>query len=110
VTNPFGGLLGPLAPPPIDEETSHCEALGRFITAYATAEAAVHILARKLSGLSDEKARAIFARMGMEDVMERARAMMRADKTERKIFADVDACFVQLKLIAKCRHKLGIET
>jgi len=59
----FDELMGKEPVPPIESDTSHYEAVGRFVTTFATAEAAVHMLARKLSGLSDAKARIIFGGM-----------------------------------------------
>jgi hypothetical protein len=50
------------------------EALGRFVTAYATAESGVHILARTLSGLADEKARIVFGGMRLTDAIDCIRA------------------------------------
>jgi hypothetical protein len=87
---------------PTDAE--HFEAVGRFITTYAAAEAAVHMVARKLSGLSDEKARAIFAGMRLNDLTDRIRAIMRADNAGT--YPEIDACLVQLGHIAKRRHNL----
>jgi hypothetical protein len=49
--------------PPFDESKQNYEALGRFITSYAHAEASLHELSRKPTGLSDEKARVLFAGM-----------------------------------------------
>jgi hypothetical protein len=46
------------------EDTPYFAAVGRFIVEYAAAEAAAHLLARHLSGLSDEKARIISAACG----------------------------------------------
>ena len=46
--------LGLIAPPSTDK--THYEALGRFLSSFASAEGAVHLVARKLTGLSDEKA------------------------------------------------------
>jgi hypothetical protein len=45
------------------EDTPYFAALGRFITQYAAAEAGVHLLCRHLSGLSDDKARALISGM-----------------------------------------------
>ncbi|HEX7563032.1 MAG TPA: hypothetical protein VF396_07220, partial [Bradyrhizobium sp.] len=66
----FDELMGavPGAVPEIKPDTPHYEALGRFVTTFATAEAAVHLLARHLSGLSDEKARIIFGGMRLPDI------------------------------------------
>jgi hypothetical protein len=55
--NPLAKALASMAPP-ADER--HYAALGRFVTAYASAEAAVFVVARHLSKLDDAKARVIF--------------------------------------------------
>jgi hypothetical protein len=67
--NPFNSVLEALDTPPIKEDTPQYEALVRFITSYVNAEAALHMLARKLSGMSDEKARAIFGSMRLSDII-----------------------------------------
>lgn len=104
------GLLGNLnlsPPTPIPEKNSaHFESLGRFIVAYANAEGAVHMLARRLSNLDDEKARAIFSGMRLSDLTDRIRHMMRLDKVDQETSAEVDTCLVQLDLIAQRRHKI----
>ena len=87
-------------------EAEHYEAVGRFITAFATAEAAVHILARKLTGLPDETARALLSGMRLSDVTDRIRAMMRINKLDASIQAEIDACLIQLNNIGERRHRL----
>lgn len=81
-------------------------AVGQFITAFASAEAAVHLTARWLTGLSDEKARAIFNGMRLADVIDRVRAMMRIENLDPKITSEIEACLVQLDIISEERHKL----
>jgi hypothetical protein len=81
-------------------------AVGQFITAFASAEAAVHLIARWLTGLSDEKARAIFNGMRLTDLTDRVRAMMRIDNLDPKITSEIEACLVQLDVITDERHKL----
>ena len=44
-------------------DKTHYEALGRFVASFANVEGIVHVLARKVSGLSDEKARILFGGM-----------------------------------------------
>lgn len=80
----FDQLVGATNVPPIESDTPHFEAVGRFITSYAAAEGAVHMLARRLSGLSDEKARIIFGDMRLGDLSKRIRQMMRLDKLDSK--------------------------
>jgi hypothetical protein len=87
-------------------ETRYFAELGKMITAYARAEAGVHFLARYLSGLPDTKARAVFGGMRLSDLTERIRQMLRIDKRPDGIYQEVDACLVQLSVIADQRHKL----
>lgn len=89
---------------PIPTDSQHFEAVGRFVTRYALAEAAVHMLARKVLGVSDEKGRVIFANMRLGDIVDRVRAIMRADKSP--YYAEVDDCLIHLDKIAKRRHNL----
>jgi hypothetical protein len=92
---------------PYGETTAtYYEALGRFITAYASAEAGVHELTRCLSKLSEEKARVIFAGMRLGDLTDRIRAMLRTDKVDEKICSEIDTCLVHLDKIAEARNKL----
>jgi hypothetical protein len=100
------GILNALASPPFDESSQNYEAVGRFITAYANAEGALHEFARYLTGLSDEKARVLFANMRLSDITDRIRALMRLNKTEAETAANVEECLVQLNEIASRRHSL----
>jgi hypothetical protein len=77
-------------------------ALGRFVTAYALAEAGVHITARHFSGLSDEHARVIFGGMRLGDLSERLRKL--TDDTQ--YFSEIDELLTQLDGISKERDKL----
>jgi len=52
------------------------------------------------------KARAVFGGMRLSDLTERIRQMMRIDKRQDGIYQEVDACLVQLSVIADQRHKL----
>jgi len=105
--NPFDSVLEQLnPPPPIPADAPHYEAVGRFITGYANAEAAVHMLARRLLDVSDDKARVIFAGMRIADLTDRIRGMMQTDKADPSVATEIDACLTQLNLIAKRRHNL----
>jgi hypothetical protein len=90
----------------ISNDTPHFEAVGRFISSFASAEAAAHALARKLSGLTDKKARVIFGGMRLGDITDRMRGMMLADVVAEKIYTDINSCLTQLNFIADQRHKL----
>lgn len=95
-----------LETPLVENDSPHFEALGRFIVAYANAETAVHLLARRLSGLSDTKARAVFGGMRLTDVIDRLRAIARADKLDRTVLDEMEACLSQLNVIADKRHNM----
>jgi hypothetical protein len=89
-----------------ESEPGYFAELGRMITAYARAEAGVHFLARYLSGMPDAKARAIFGGMRLSDLIELIRQMMRVDEKADAVYQEVNACLVQLKVIADERNKL----
>jgi hypothetical protein len=99
MANPFGLIMK-------REDEAENAQLGRFVTAFTNAKTAVHMLARKLSGMPDAKARLVFGGMRLGDLTDRIRAMMRLDNVEAKAYAEVDACLSQLNLIAKRRHRL----
>jgi hypothetical protein len=95
------------------DEPALYEAIGRFVTAFASAEAGVHLIARKLSGLDDEIGRALFKGMRLTDMIERVRALLRIEPEDRSrpAFACeaatiVEACLTQLVLISGQRHNL----
>jgi hypothetical protein len=88
------------------EDIPYYAEVGRFIVQYAKAEAAVHILARKLTGLNDDPARIIFSGMRLDDLATRVRGLMRISTANAHIFHDVDACLTQLDVISKQRSKL----
>jgi len=106
--NALLGLLSDASiPSPIAKnDDAHFAALGRFVVDYATAEAVVHMLARALSGMSDEKARAVFGGMRLSDIAERVRAMLRINNAPPETFSEVDACLSHLDVIAERRHKI----
>lgn len=92
----------------VEEQTdkSHYEALGRFIAAFASAEGAVHLLVRKFSGLSDEKARILFGGMQLNDVIDRLRQFINLDDVSPETFSEIDDCLTQLRKVADRRHRL----
>jgi hypothetical protein len=102
----FSQLVGSTDIPPIERDTPHYEAVGRFITSYASAEAAVHVLARKLSGMSDAKARAIFGDMRLGDLSKRIRQMTKIDNLAAEVIAEIESCLQQLATVAERRHNL----
>jgi hypothetical protein len=98
------GSLPPLVAPREDER--YYAALGRFIVGYAGAEIAVHQLARKLSGLRDDRARVLFAGMRLGDAITRTRALLRLSKRTKKNRDDIDDCLKQLDVIGTQRDKM----
>jgi hypothetical protein len=91
---------------PKSNDKTHYEALGRFIAAFANVEGVVHVLARKISGLSDEKARILFGGMRLSDVLVRLRQLMPIDQATQDSYSELDICLTQLAGISDRRHKL----
>lgn len=87
---------------PPKEEAVYYESFGRFISAYAHAEAGVHIAARQHSGLVEEKARVLFGGMSLSSLSEKLRKLTEVTSH----FDDVDQSLTQLDIIAKERDKL----
>lgn len=103
----MSGLAKALMPYPLPKEDEpYFAALGRFIAAYAMAEHQVHILARRLTRVSDAKARIVFSGMRLGDLSERIRGLLRATKSSTKRNDEVDKCLRQLDLIATQRNNL----
>ena len=59
-----------------EAEDKYFASFGRFIAAYALAEASFHIAARHYSGLEEHRARAIFSGMRLPDLIERTRSLI----------------------------------
>ena len=92
--------------PPTDDKT-HYEALGRFLASFANAEGAVHAIARKLTGLSDDKARILFGGMRLADVIDRIRSFIQLNSAKPEdFFPDVESCLEQLGHISRRRHNI----
>jgi hypothetical protein len=89
-----------------DEETPYYAALGRFIAAYAKAEVAVHLVARKLSGLNDNVARVLFGGMRMGDITIRVKQMLKFAELSETQSIDIQNCLAQLDVISDKRHNL----
>ncbi|HEX3484266.1 MAG TPA: hypothetical protein VHT51_04350 [Micropepsaceae bacterium] len=98
------------------KEPQYYEALGRFVTSYARAEASIHLLVRSMSGLHDEKARVIFAGMRLGDLIDRARLIFRLEMQttlyalkpprSQTEYDDMDSCLIQLQAISDVRGEL----
>ena len=102
-TDALAKLLGYEAPP---TDKTHYEALGRFIATFANTEGMVHVLTRKFSGLTDEKARIAFGGMRLSDMTDRLRQYLGLDNIANETFSEIDYCLTQLSSIAERRHKL----
>ena len=89
-----------------DDDIPYFAALGKFIVGYASAEIAAHLLCKKLSGLSENKARIIFGGMRLQEIRERILGMMRLDTEYQKQYDSVEKCLNQLQIIANERHNL----
>jgi hypothetical protein len=59
------------------KEAAYYEELGRFIAAYSSAEAQIHVLARAYSKTDDDRARIMLGGLRLVDIIERLRALMR---------------------------------
>jgi hypothetical protein len=88
------------------EEARYFEAIGRFIVAYAAVESIIHQLARKLSGLKDEKARILFAGMRIGDLVSRTRGILRDSRRGPSVRQNIEACFAQFDVIGLERDRL----
>jgi hypothetical protein len=102
----FDSLYKPDQPPDPPKEDECFAAFGKFIANYASAEHSVHTVARRLSRLTDAKARIIFGGMRLGDLSERIRGLLRVTKASDKKCSEIDACLIQLDLIAVQRNKL----
>jgi hypothetical protein len=89
-----------------DQDTAYA-VIGKFVAEFARAEAFVHLLACRRSGLGDERGRIIFNGMRFGDLAERLRGLMRLAEDDPGEFADMDSCLTQLDLIGKQRHKIA---
>ncbi|WP_339035837.1 hypothetical protein WHZ78_31505 [Bradyrhizobium symbiodeficiens] len=90
----------------LEDDTPYYAALGRFVTYYAVAEAAVHMLARKLSGLSDERARIMISGLRLGDVQSKVKALLKISNQDAASRLIIEKCFTQLDAIATNRDKL----
>jgi hypothetical protein len=92
---------------PADDHINTLAVIGRLITEFARAEAYVHLLTCRRSGLGDVKARPVFSGMRLGDLAERLRGIIRLGEQEEGEYDDIDACLTQLDIIGKQRHKIA---
>jgi hypothetical protein len=97
-------LFNTLLMQPKPTEDMFFAALRRLITEYALIEAAIHIIARYISALSEEDARIIFSGMRIKGVIERIRDLSKSAPTEFK--NEFETCMSQFNLIGEQRDKL----
>jgi hypothetical protein len=90
-----------------EPQNAHYAALGRFVSMYALAEAGAHVAARKLSGMSDEAARVVFAGMRLPDISERIRKLLALSALDETRAADIDRCLAQISVLSGARSKLA---
>ena len=81
--------------------------MGRFFAEYARAEAYVHYLTRRRSGLHDDTARITFAGRRLSNLTECLRGFMRLKETEVGEYDDIGSCLVRLGIIGEVRHILA---
>src|SRR6516162_2090648 len=79
-----------------ESEPGHFSELGRMVTTYARAEAAVHLLAGRVSGFPDAEVRARFSGMRLSDLTKRVRQMMRTNETPEKVSQEAAGRFCTL--------------
>jgi len=91
---------------PSSDDKPYYEAIGRFVVAYAQLEGVLHTLARRLSGLKDDKARIVFSGMRLGDLNTRIRGLLRVTKRSPKVKADIEACLSQCDVIGIERDKM----
>ena len=82
-------------------------ALGKFIAAYALAEAGVHVLARIVVGIGDEQARVVFGGMRRQDLTERIKKLLRLRGASDEASAEVSECLDQLVAVGQHRHQFA---
>jgi hypothetical protein len=95
----------PSAPAPKEDEKYYA-AFGRFIAAYAAAETAVHMVARKISGLQDARARVLFGGMRIGEVVTRTKALLAKSKRSEKVKSDILSCFAQFDIVGLERDRM----
>jgi hypothetical protein len=92
---------------PADGDANTFAVVGRLIVEFARAEAYVHLLTCRRSGLGDIAARPIFSGMRLGDLSERLRETIRLKEQEEGEYTDIDSCLTQLDVIGKQRHKIA---
>lgn len=88
------------------EEDRYFASFGRFIAAYAMAEAGAHVAARHFSGMPEEKGRIMFSGMRLSDLFDRLRQFVVGTAHA----TDIDALISHMNAIGDardhCVHRL----
>lgn len=103
----FGDALLPfIGEPSKKDDSGNYEAIGRLIVAYAYTEIALHLLVRKLTGLSDKKARLLFGGSRISDVVQKIRALLPLLNRSATSISRIEMCLDQFEIIGKQRDKI----
>lgn len=88
------------------ENVPYFAAIGKLFIECAAIEAEIHIMVRKLSGMSDQKARITLGGMRTNDLQERLRKLLKLRK-QPITTSLVEGCLQQLKNIDTARDKFA---
>jgi hypothetical protein len=80
--------------------------LGRFITDFGRTESLLHLLLRKLTGMSDKAARIICAGMRNSDLIKKLRGLLEIDDTNKDKKARLERIFKQFLIISEMRDHI----
>jgi hypothetical protein len=89
-----------------NDDGPYYEAIGRFIVTYAGAESITHELFRKLSGIKDAKARALFGGIRLGEATNKIQVLLRISKRSPSSIKDIESCLTQLDVIGRQRDKM----
>lgn len=89
-----------------NDDIPYFAALGKFIVSYAAAETALHLLARKLSGMNEKKARIVFGGMGLGEIKEKVKKLLAMRRMKKNIYDMAINAIDQLNHIKEQRNKL----
>jgi hypothetical protein len=91
----------------LEDKVTYFSALGQLFVGCANVENAVHMLARKVSGLEEKKARIIFGGLRYGDLRKRISKMMEIDDFDKELRSRVENCLNQYALIDNHRDKMA---
>ena len=87
-----------------DRRTPVWRAIGLLISNYAKVETALHIYARRLSGIDDAKARIFLAKLQVSDVIGRIKELLSLSGASTVDIAEFEMLSKQLYKITEARH------